>query len=126
LQDVVKWPTPNARDWKDTTAKSSIAAINGGHQMTLGRAVHYPTPYASDNRDRGHIGMPSIQRRVSKGKQIMLSMSVSDTSGALNPLWVEWLMGWPLGWTDLKPLEMDKFQQWLVSHGKHLAEDQSK
>jgi len=28
--------------------------------------------------------------------------------GALNPMWVEWLMGWPLGWTDLKPLEMDK------------------
>jgi DNA (cytosine-5)-methyltransferase 1 len=28
--------------------------------------------------------------------------------GALNPMWVEWLMGWPLGWTDLNPLEMDK------------------
>ena len=28
--------------------------------------------------------------------------------GTLNPTWVEWLMGWPLGWTDLKPLEMDK------------------
>jgi hypothetical protein len=24
--------------------------------------------------------------------------------GSLNPTWVEWLMGWPLGWTDLKPL----------------------
>jgi DNA (cytosine-5)-methyltransferase 1 len=29
-------------------------------------------------------------------------------TGALNPTWVEWLMGWPLGWTDLKPLETDK------------------
>jgi hypothetical protein len=28
--------------------------------------------------------------------------------GKLNPTWVEWLMGWPLGWTDLKPLVMDK------------------
>ena len=36
----------------------------------------------------------------------------------LNPTWVEWLMGWPLEWTGLKPLEMDKFQQWLHSHGK--------
>jgi hypothetical protein len=35
----------------------------------------------------------------------------------LNPTWVEWLMGWPLGWTDLKPLETDKFQRWLHSHG---------
>jgi hypothetical protein len=29
----------------------------------------------------------------------------------------EWLMGWPLGWTDLKPLETDKFQQWQQQHG---------
>jgi hypothetical protein len=35
----------------------------------------------------------------------------------LNPMWVEWLMGWPLGWTDLKPLETDKFQKWLDEHG---------
>jgi hypothetical protein len=24
------------------------------------------------------------------------------TSGKLNPTWVEWLMGFPLEWTDLK------------------------
>lgn len=29
--------------------------------------------------------------------------------GKLNPEWVEWLMGWPIGWTDLKPLATDKF-----------------
>ncbi len=28
--------------------------------------------------------------------------------GLLNPTWVEWLMGWPIGWTDLKPSETDK------------------
>jgi hypothetical protein len=28
--------------------------------------------------------------------------------GSLNPTWVEWLMGWPLGWTDLRPLEPDR------------------
>jgi hypothetical protein len=27
---------------------------------------------------------------------------------SINPNLYEWLMGWPLGWTDLKPLEMDK------------------
>ena len=37
----------------------------------------------------------------------------------LNPPWVEWLMGFPIGWTDLKPLVMDKFQEWLNSHGKY-------
>jgi hypothetical protein len=28
---------------------------------------------------------------------------------SINPNLYEWLMGWPQGWTDLKPLEMDKF-----------------
>jgi hypothetical protein len=27
---------------------------------------------------------------------------------SINPNLYEWLMGWPTGWTDLKPLEMDK------------------
>lgn len=36
--------------------------------------------------------------------------------GQLNPMWVEWLMGWPLGWTDLKPLAMDRFHSWQQQH----------
>jgi hypothetical protein len=38
---------------------------------------------------------------------VVMSME-TKTTGRLNPMWVEWLMGWPLGWTDLKPLETDK------------------
>jgi len=34
----------------------------------------------------------------------------SIAGGKLNPMWVEWLMGWPLGWTDLQQLEMGRFQ----------------
>jgi hypothetical protein len=78
----------------------------------------FPTPQASDNRDRGNMSNPSIQRRVAKGKQIMLSQSVDQNSGQLNPTWVEWLMGWPLGWTDLKPLEMDKSLSVQQQHGE--------
>ena len=40
----------------------------------------------------------------------------NEPLGELNPKYVEWLMGWPLGWTDLKPLEMDRFQPWLEKH----------
>jgi hypothetical protein len=36
--------------------------------------------------------------------------------GHLNPEWAEWLMGWPIGWTDLKPLAMDKFHEWQQQH----------
>lgn len=38
-----------------------------------------------------------------------MSAMASTTGGKLNPMWVEWLMGWPIGWTDLKPLETVKY-----------------
>jgi len=45
---------------------------------------------------------------------LKLEMAVG---GFPNPTWVEWLMGWPLGWTNLKPLAMDRFRKWLRKHG---------
>jgi hypothetical protein len=45
--------------------------------------------------------MPSIQRRARMGKQLNLSMVVDPDSGSLNADWVEWLMGFPIGWTSL-------------------------
>lgn len=57
------------------------------------------TPKAQDSRhalrDRGKGNL---------GEQV----SGLHNGGKLNPMWVEWLMGWWLGWTDLKPLETDK------------------
>jgi hypothetical protein len=99
------WPTPTAHNAKEKGYPAEFNRMTQG----LGTVVKkFPTPQASDNRDRGNMSNPSIQRRVVKGKQIMLSQSVHPTSGQLNPTWVEWLMGWPLGWTDLKPLATDK------------------
>jgi len=58
------------------------------------------TPKVQDSRhalrDRGKGNL---------GEQV----SGMHNGGKLNPLWTEWLMGWWIGWTDLKPLEMDKF-----------------
>lgn len=30
----------------------------------------------------------------------------------LNPDWTEWLMGWPIGWTNIKPLEKEEVEEW--------------
>lgn len=34
-----------------------------------------------------------------------------------HPSFAEEMMGWPTGWTERKPLEMDKFLSWLQQHG---------
>ena len=36
---------------------------------------------------------------------------------SINPNLYEWLMGWPIGWTDLKPLVMGKSHFVLQQHG---------
>lgn len=51
------------------------------------------------------ISGQALLRRREQGKQISLSQSVSDHSGQLNPNWVEWLMGYPTGHTDLNRSE---------------------
>jgi len=100
------WSTPTVRDWKGHTITPKFP--NGFNKNLVNDVLKFPTPQASDCRDRGNISNPAIQRRAEKGKQLNLSMVAHPTSGQLNPTWVEWLMGWPLGWTDLKPLETDK------------------
>ena len=117
---VPTWATPTARDWRSHTITPNFP--NGFNRNLVNDVKKFPTPQASDNRDGGNMSNPSIQRRVAKGKQIMLSQSVDPNSGQLNPTWVEWLMGWPLGWTDLKPLETGKCHFVLQPHGEFLEE----
>mgnify|MGYP007032449768 CR=1 FL=1 len=115
---VANLPTPTSRDWKGAYSEKSQKKKFRNLLPDAAKRLQYATPQASDNRDRGHLGSGAIQRRMKKGKQIMLSQSVSDQCGALNPPWVEWLMAWPIGWTDLKPLETGRWQAWRLSHGK--------
>lgn len=96
------WPTPTVCG---NYNRKGASATSGDGLATAVRM--WPTPQASDNRNRGTTQTPAIARRIDAGKQVMLSMCMN---GPLNPTWVEWLMGWPLGWTDLKPLETDKFR----------------
>lgn len=61
-----------------------------------------PTPQASDNRNRGNLTNPSVQRRLNIGKQVSLNQL---WAGQLNPQFVEQMMGYPIAHTDLKPSE---------------------
>ena len=101
-----KWPTPLTQDSYERSAWKIIAQANEGGKarMTLTRKVKYlekmPTPVARMWKDNGQS--PSELNRNSE-------TLATKAGGQLNQTWVEWLMGWPLGWTDLKPLAMDKF-----------------
>lgn len=59
----------------------------------------WPTPKSSPSG-------PDFARAARSGTADDLATAVArlDT-GPLNPEWVEWLMGCPIGWTDLKSSE---------------------
>jgi len=92
-----------------------------------------PTPSTSES-GYNRSASPNAKLRPSLGymarhnlwpnqNTVTLNRDVKRTDGGLlNPNWTEWLMGWPIGWTELKPLVMAKFQQWLHLHGIHFKE----
>ena len=105
------WPTPASRDWKDGSAQS---CQNVPVNSLLGRAVHWPTP-RKKSETGGGIGLDGGTR----AREMLTDAEEKQLfrGGTLSADWTEWLMGWPTGYTDLRPLETDKFQQWLHSHG---------
>jgi hypothetical protein len=97
------WPTPDANCGKrGSQPEWSPKRKSGQHaQYTINQAVRdkmFPTP-TCHNAKKG--AYPSEFNRKTPSL-------ATHAGGKLNPMWVEWLMGWLLGWTDLKPLEMDK------------------
>ncbi|EXB27467.1 putative cytosine-specific methyltransferase [Acinetobacter baumannii 1437282] len=136
------WATPQARDFRNGQSKRWD---NPNRSRNLNDQIaKYPTPKASDGNKRGNVSnhprnglagvvenLPTPTASMSKGSSPATltrkdgKSRVNDRldhhvmnshGGKLNPDWVEWLMGWPIGWTDLKPLEIDKFQSWLKAH----------
>jgi hypothetical protein len=99
------WPTPRAQEPARTTkgyGRGLKELIEGRQQIEK-----WPTPTAHNAKE---TNAPSESQRNTP-------TLAAQAGGTLNPTWVEWLMGWPLGWTDLKPLEMDKYLLWQQQHG---------
>jgi hypothetical protein len=63
-----------------------------------------PTPVASDTGFR--------KEKYAQGGTALSPF----VGGHLNPEWTEWLMGWPIGWTALEPLEWGKYREWQQQH----------
>ena len=90
---VVMWPTPLAQDARH----SGHGAADRDKTGLLARAVVlWPTPLSNDAKNA--TLPPSAGTRDSLPGELIRS----GASGSLNPLWVELLMGFPPGWTDME------------------------
>ena len=112
------WPTPDTMNYRD--GSKTRKALKGRHELSLHHAVSiWPTPTARDYKDgtaqscqnvpeNGLLGRAVHSRKILGGgtePQVKTGESSAKAGGQLNPTWVEWLMGFPLGWTDLNVSE---------------------
>src|SRR4051794_21869188 len=111
------WPTPKATPSGPDFARAERPGSGGDDLPTaVAREELWPTPNAADGKG-GRISPDEViltGRRPSGAKaqrtlreavrrQDLHRGSPPPRAGALNPTWVEWLMGFPLGWTALPP-----------------------
>jgi hypothetical protein len=106
------WPTPTVCG---NYNRKGASKNSGDGLATVVR--RYPTPGANEDSYRLNGNSQQSNSLGAIARREALAES-PESGGQLNPTWVEWLMGWPLGWTDSAPLGTDKFQAWLDSHGK--------
>ena len=108
------WRTPCAGDAKRgvyASREKMDARLDGGGQLSLSNQVKFqylwPTPTSRDYRSSMKLETVD-KRQAASSRGVNLSdhiQKVERNNGALNPTWVEWLMGFPLGWTDLNHSE---------------------
>ena len=62
-----------------------------------------PTPIADDAKN--------VNPKENRFPTLTSKVKATEGSGALNPTWVEWLMGYPEGWTDCEDSETQSYRK---------------
>ena len=99
--------TRNGLAYQHPTAERPISATESGL---------LPTPMATDWKG----GTTSIRKDTGKQRLDQFRDWIKCVHGLMYPIpeHSEAMMGWPIGWTDLRPLGTDKFREWLQQHGR--------
>ena len=107
------WPTPKARDC-DPTSRNQKPRDDLKCAVEMGRTKSHTYPTIGTQTMGGCSGSFAKLKKLEEAGNLtpeerramsshLTGGKDTDTAncGLLNPDWVEWLMGWPLGWTDI-------------------------
>jgi hypothetical protein len=132
-----QWPTPKGSKSGPDYARMNREGSGGDDLVTAVARDMWPTPRKSDHKGSGPVGSkshkhmnerdylcavvkqwPTPMVQDSKGKENFPSQQhkkelaiVAGSGGQLNADWVEWLMGYAIGWTDIER-EPGKVMSW--------------
>lgn len=106
--------------------------LQGGTVFLPPRSVHlttetvsgfWPTPVASlatrPSRNQLLMELHGKRSRFHRLTTMVFALDCPELTPGLHmaPDWIEWLMGWPVGWTALEPLATAKYRRWCALHG---------
>ena len=149
---ATKWPqnfpTVNTMDGMAPRSSEGNMKLYNGHRKgrtspsNLREFVHpeswpqnFPTPNSSEHKFRLKGDTQASKTLETTARKLSLSFhqaQVIHEDGSmctpncrrLSPVFAEWLMGIPRGWTrSSEPLAMESYQQWQHSLGEYLARD---
>lgn len=118
-----RWPREggmrNGSCWARPTLAPRISANGCGFWV--------PTPTCQPDRNFNHknkyttsSGTVRVKRADGRTSRAGLSATLG---GKVSPNFVEYLMGFPDGWTALSPLEMGRFHEWQRRHSPYFGTD---
>ena len=113
---------PGCRAWLPTPTASQYGSTNNGQRKDGSTYRKKGTPSLAQMAVRNSWPTPTAHNAKetnapSESKRNTPTLA-AQVGGKLNPTWVEWLMGWPLGWTDSSAQGMDRFLSWLRLHSR--------
>lgn len=119
------WPTPTVCGNHN---RKGLSATSGDGLATIVKQRTWPTATATATASKGwsknHNRANSDDRLDYTVERENFQLGQQTPPMRLNPDWVEWLMGWPIGHTDLKPLATDKYRVWLMQHSPCFQNEQ--
>ena len=103
---VHRFPTPQSGDFRTGEGQRWESPERSRNLNDF--AAKFPTPCAQDAKNST---LPISQRDRDSIPGYLLSTG-ERPGGQLNPDWVEYLMGWPVGWSSLGPMNQETFHGW--------------
>jgi hypothetical protein len=100
LKDAVSaWPTPRMNDFKGHCTEATTRKDGKCRNDQLVNAVIHTGPLAHQQQSNGNESLMNDQTSLPPKKR-------------LNPTFVEWLMGVPVGWSLPIPIDQNAYKLW--------------
>lgn len=115
-------PHMSARDGGVSHMIPTPTACNAPNAHSNTRGPHSLLEVARTQWTPGKQWMPTPTCQDAKNRNTLSQLRRNSpplcavVGGTLNPQWVEWLMGWPIGWTDCDASATDRFRAWQQGH----------